>query len=107
MDRRSFLRQTAIAGPAAVIAPQAVPAAPPSAEAKDVTLTLARYLIAARFEDLPEPVRTEAARSLLNWMAVAVGGSRHEAVEIALAAVSPFAGPPRPPFSAGASGSTP
>lgn len=67
----------------------------PSDEAKDVTRTLARYLAAAHFEDLPEPVRAEAARSLLNWMGVAIGGSRHEAVEIALAAVSPFAGPAR------------
>jgi len=58
-----------------------------------VTETLARYLVAARFEDLPDATRTEAARSLLNWMSVAVGGCRHEAVEIALAAVSPFAGP--------------
>jgi 2-methylcitrate dehydratase PrpD len=37
----------------------------------------------------------EAGRSLLNWMGVAVGGSRHEAVEIALAAVAPFAGGPQ------------
>ncbi len=61
--------------------------------ASDVTQALARYLVAARFDDLPDAVRMEAARSLLNWMAVAVGGSRHEAVEIALAAVAPFAGP--------------
>jgi 2-methylcitrate dehydratase PrpD len=59
----------------------------------DVTQTLARYLVAARFEDLPAAPRSEAARSLLNWMGVAVGGCRHEAVEIALAAVSPFSGP--------------
>jgi 2-methylcitrate dehydratase PrpD len=59
----------------------------------DVTQTLARYVVSAKFEDLPAPVRAEAARSLLNWTAVAVGGSRHEAVEIALAAVTPFAGP--------------
>ncbi len=58
-----------------------------------VTRTLARYIVAARFDDLPSTVRVEAARSLLNWMGVAVGGSRHEAVEIALAAILPFAGP--------------
>jgi 2-methylcitrate dehydratase PrpD len=61
----------------------------------DVTRRLARYLVGARFGDLPPSVRAEAARSLLNWMAVAVGGSRHPAVEIALAAVSSFAGPPQ------------
>jgi len=102
MNRRSFIRQTAIAGTSAVAAaaqPAAAEPAPkteaPKSESKDVTQTLARYLVAARFEDLPEAARKEAARSLLNWMGVAVGGSHHEAVEIALAAVSPFAGPPQ------------
>jgi 2-methylcitrate dehydratase PrpD len=98
MNRRSFIRQTAIAGTTltAAIAHEtsaAEPATKASTEAKDVTQTLARFLVAARFEDLPEAARQEAARSLLNWMGVAVGGSRHEAVEIVLAAVSPFAGP--------------
>jgi 2-methylcitrate dehydratase PrpD len=51
--------------------------------------------VATRFEDLPEGVRREVGRSLLNWMGVAVGASRHEAVEIALAAVTPFSGPPQ------------
>ena len=51
--------------------------------------------MATRFEDLPEGVRREVGRSLLNWMGVAVGASRHEAVEIALAAVTPFSGPPQ------------
>ena len=64
-------------------------AAPPPA----VTRTLARYLVQARYEDLPRPVRDEAARTLLNWVGVAVGGSRHETVERALAALSPFFGP--------------
>ena len=66
-----------------------------AAEGKDVTKTLAHYLVNAKYEELPEAARKEAARSLLNWMAVAVGGSHHEAVEIALAAISPFAGPPQ------------
>ena len=99
MNRRSFIRQTAIAGTTAIAqtlpASAAEPAVPPPAEANDVTGTLARYLVSARFEDLPEPVRHEAARSLVNWMGVAVGGARHEAVEIALAAITPFAGPPQ------------
>jgi 2-methylcitrate dehydratase PrpD len=61
--------------------------------ATEVTRVLARYLVAARFDDLPAAPKMEAARSLLNWMGVAVGGCRHEAVEIALAAVAPFSGP--------------
>jgi 2-methylcitrate dehydratase PrpD len=40
-------------------------------------------------------VRREARRSLLNWMGVAVGGSRHETIEIALAAIKPFVGAPQ------------
>jgi len=64
-------------------------------EARDVTRKLAHYVVATRFEDLPEGVRREVGRSLLNWMGVAVGASRHEAVEIALAAVTPFSGPPQ------------
>jgi 2-methylcitrate dehydratase PrpD len=65
------------------------------AEARDVTRKLAHYVVSARFEELPERVRREVRRSLLNWMGVAVGASRHEAVEIALAAVQQFSGPPQ------------
>jgi 2-methylcitrate dehydratase PrpD len=106
MNRRSFMRQTAIAGSgvaaavtraaAGETARQEVPVearVEARVETDHVTEALARYVVAAKFEELPAPVRAEAARSLLNWMAVAVGGSRHEAVEIALAAVTPFAGP--------------
>jgi 2-methylcitrate dehydratase PrpD len=91
MNRRSFIRRTALAG--AVTIAQPVAAGQPPTEVKEVTQTLARFLVAAKFDDMPEAIRTEAARSLLNWVGVAVGGSRHEAVEIALAAVAPFAGP--------------
>jgi 2-methylcitrate dehydratase PrpD len=110
MNRRSFIRQTALAGTvagataasgirlaaAAEAQPTEAPAhVPTQGEPKDVTQTLARYLVAARFEDLSDAARKEVPRSLVNWMGVAVGGSHHEAVEIALAAVSPFAGPPQ------------
>jgi len=61
----------------------------------DVTRTLARYLVTSRWEDIPERVRHEAARALLNWLGCAVGGCRHETVERALAAVQPFCGPPQ------------
>jgi 2-methylcitrate dehydratase PrpD len=59
----------------------------------DVTRRLARYVVSARTEDLPESVRKEAARTLLNWVGCAVGGSRHEAVDTAIGALSPFSGP--------------
>ncbi len=32
-------------------------------------------------------------RTLLNWVGVAIGGSRHQTVDIAVAALSPFSGP--------------
>ena len=37
----------------------------PAPIATDVTRTLARWIVAARFEDLPSTVRHEAARTLL------------------------------------------
>lgn len=92
MDRRSFIRNTAMAGTTVATG---IPLPAMTAEARDVTGTLAQYIVAARFEDLPEAARTEVGRSLLNWMGVAVGGSHHETVEIALAAVAPFAGAPQ------------
>jgi 2-methylcitrate dehydratase PrpD len=63
-------------------------------EAADITRTLASYVVAARYSDVPEAVRKEAVRSLLNWAGCAIGGSGHEAVDRALAAVQPFAGAP-------------
>ena len=59
----------------------------------EVTKTLASFIVNHRAGDVPEKVRHEAARSLLNWMGCAVGGSRHETVENALAALAPFSGP--------------
>jgi 2-methylcitrate dehydratase PrpD len=66
-----------------------------AASADGVTKKLARYLVSARPEDLPAPVRKEAARTFLNWLGCAIGGSSHEAVDIAIEALSPFSGPPQ------------
>jgi 2-methylcitrate dehydratase PrpD len=57
------------------------------------TRTLARFVIEHEPSRLPQAVRHEAARSILNWLGCAVGASRHETVERALAALSPFSGP--------------
>ena len=59
----------------------------------EVTRTLARFLVTHRYADVPQKVRHEAARSFLNWVGCAVGASRHETVERALAALSEFSGP--------------
>jgi 2-methylcitrate dehydratase PrpD len=61
----------------------------------EVTKILARYLVSSRWEDIPQRVRHEASRALLNWLGCAVGSCRHETVERALAAVHPFSGPPQ------------
>jgi hypothetical protein len=65
--------------------------APPPAPA--VTHALARWAVAGRYEDLPANVRKEATRTLLNYVGVAVGGSHHETVDVAVSALSPFSGP--------------
>lgn len=61
----------------------------------EVTRALARFVVRSRPGEIPAPACREAARSLVNWMGCALGGSRHEAVEIALSALAPFAGPPQ------------
>ena len=58
----------------------------------DVTRTLARYVVEAPVDSVPDAVRREAVRSFVNWVGCTVGGSRHPSVDLALAAVSPFAG---------------
>jgi 2-methylcitrate dehydratase PrpD len=60
---------------------------------KNVTRTLAAYVVRARYEDLPEKVRKEGVRTLLNYIGVAVGGSGHETVRDAIGALAPFSGP--------------
>jgi 2-methylcitrate dehydratase PrpD len=100
-NRRSFLRAGAAASIAGAVAPAlAMPAgaaddkAPaPGPAPQGVTRTLARYIVGARYEDLPANVRKEGTRTLLNWMGVAVGGSHHETVDRAVAALAPFSGP--------------
>ena len=59
----------------------------------EITRTLARFIVTPRAADVPQKVRHEAARSFLNWVGCAVGASRHETVERALAAHSEFSGP--------------
>jgi 2-methylcitrate dehydratase PrpD len=59
----------------------------------EVTRTLARFVVNHKYSGVPEKVRHEAARSFLNWVGCAVGASRHETVERALAALNEFSGP--------------
>lgn len=63
------------------------------AHVKGVTRTLAEYVVKAKYEDLPQAVRKEGIRTLVNTVGVAVGGSHHPTVDIALSALAPFFGP--------------
>ena len=97
-DRRTLL-QAAVAAPLAGVSAktafaqaEAAAAAKP-APAKDVTRVLAHYLVNAKYDDLPANVRKEGVRTLLNWVGIAIGGSHHQTVDIAVAALTPFSGP--------------
>lgn len=59
----------------------------------ELTRALVGFVVRSRFDDVPSAVRHEAKRSLVNWMGCALGGSRHEAVQVALDALAPFTGP--------------
>lgn len=60
-----------------------------------VTRRLAEWVCESDFRAVPDPARGQAARTLLNWMGCAVGGSRHESVDITLRALGPFMGQPQ------------
>jgi len=106
-QRRTILRSTTAGLTTALVAHQASaqatgdkPAAanPSGTEAKSpppapVTHILARYAATAPVEQIPEEVRKEATRTLLNWVGCAVGGSQQAAPTHAVAALKPFSGP--------------
>ncbi|MGD9903322.1 MAG: MmgE/PrpD family protein [Vicinamibacterales bacterium] len=106
-DRRQFMGAVSLAGLSGLVpagapaAPSAPPAGVPTTQeqgggspaATGVTRALARYVVNARWADIPEPVRKEGRRTLLNWMGCAVGGSRHETLDAAIGALAPFSGP--------------
>jgi 2-methylcitrate dehydratase PrpD len=60
---------------------------------KEVTGVLAAWVARSDFEAVPEAVKREAVRTLLNWIGCAVGGSDHASVGVALRALGPFMGP--------------
>jgi 2-methylcitrate dehydratase PrpD len=101
-DRRRFIGTTWLASLAAVWGSRtaahggsARPQVSSPQVGTDVTRRLARYVVEARYADIPAAVRKEAKRTLLNWVGCAVGGSRHETLDAAIAALAPFAGPPQ------------
>ena len=58
----------------------------------EVTRTLARWVVNCKPSDVPAEVRQSGVASFLNWMGCAVGGSQHETLDRAIAALKPFSG---------------
>jgi len=58
------------------------------------TKTLGAYIVSSRIEGVPDDVRHEARRAIVNFMGCALGGSVDAAVDRALQALGPFAGKP-------------
>lgn len=58
------------------------------------TKTLAEWLTSNRLEDIPQDVRYEARRALLNFVGCAIGGCREPATDIAIRTLAPYSGPP-------------
>ena len=99
--RRHFLRHSGLTIAAAALFDHAIYTPISAQPAKSTvgepalpgaTRRLARSVVTARYADLPEAVRHEAKRTLLNWVGCAIGGSHDETVINAIAAVAPFAG---------------
>lgn len=59
------------------------------------TGTLGRFISESRWDTIPAPVRHEAKRSLLNFLACALGAARTPPIETAVALVRRFSGPPQ------------
>lgn len=57
------------------------------------TATLASWIVSHRVETVPEDVRHEARRAIVNYLGCALGGSRDEAVDLAIEALGPYSGP--------------
>jgi len=57
------------------------------------TASLASWIVSSRIENVPDDVRHEARRAIVNYVGCAVGGSRDEAVDLAIRAFRPFSGP--------------
>src|SRR5690606_21770959 len=59
-----------------------------------VTPRLAEFLVRSRWDDLPDWLRHEAKRALLNFFGTSLGGSRDAATERAASVLARFSGRP-------------
>jgi 2-methylcitrate dehydratase PrpD len=90
MDRRAFVGTVAIAGLARASAQEL---RAQDAPAEGVTRKLAHWIVTSKPDETTPAVRKEATRTLFNWVACAIGGSHHEALDMTLSALLPFSGP--------------
>src|SRR6478735_8451531 len=58
------------------------------------TQTLASYIVTSRIESVPDDVRHEARRAIVNYVGCALGGSVDTAVDRAIQALGPYSGRP-------------
>jgi 2-methylcitrate dehydratase PrpD len=58
------------------------------------TQTLASYIVTSRIESVPQDVRHEARRAIVNYVGCALGGSVDTAVDRAIRALGPYSGKP-------------
>jgi 2-methylcitrate dehydratase PrpD len=57
------------------------------------TAALAHFIAASDWADVPDSVRHDAKRSLLNWLGCAIGGSNAPSVDLAIESLATFSGP--------------
>ena len=57
------------------------------------TAHLARFIATSSWTDVPDSVRHDAKRSLLNWLGCAIGGSNAPSVDLAIESLATFSGP--------------
>ncbi|MBZ5675414.1 MAG: MmgE/PrpD family protein [Acidobacteriia bacterium] len=58
------------------------------------TRALASYIVTSRIESVPQDVRHEARRAIVNYVGCALGGSVDTAVDRAISALGPYSGKP-------------
>lgn len=98
LSRRAFLQASGIAVSGTVLPVSSAGAATAkaqadAADAPPVTRMLSHYVVNSEWQDVPDAARKEAVRSILNWVGCCLGGARHPATDIALAALAEFSGP--------------
>ncbi|HTQ33140.1 MAG TPA: MmgE/PrpD family protein [Stellaceae bacterium] len=63
--------------------------------AQPITRRLAEFVAGSHWRDIPEKVRCEGVRGLLNYVGCALGGCGDEAIGLAIGVLSPIFGPPQ------------